>query len=285
MFYKNGNSLRTLNLDTETFEKLFPAIETMAIEQGALGDCYLVSAICDFLKNPDFKNVIYQMFEKDGDDIIVRILDAKDFPVRFKNGILQKDGNKNMNASLGVQMLEEAYKKTRALKYGTADKLSAIEGGAQLNAYKAFLPNQKAQSYMVANENQKVPSKDELLDFIQNIDETIEDLSKKVKPDLKKTGSLFGDLQYYNNEDLKQKIAQYESIKRSCFEDIDSLDCYHNVSQDGLLEKLIESIDSGCIVSLGSKQDGEWLNRAKLVHSRHAYSVLGIDKMLKQFLS
>ncbi len=64
LFCKSQNRLLKLDIDNETFDKLFPEIESIALSQGENGDCYLISAIYDFMKNPSIRAKIYQMFQK-----------------------------------------------------------------------------------------------------------------------------------------------------------------------------------------------------------------------------
>ncbi|MCD7779165.1 MAG: hypothetical protein LUH05_00645 [Candidatus Gastranaerophilales bacterium] len=62
--YRTGTEDIPVKMSKETFETLFPPVETMALSQGQLGDCYFVSAVYDFLKNPQAKGIIYSMFEE-----------------------------------------------------------------------------------------------------------------------------------------------------------------------------------------------------------------------------
>lgn len=281
LFYRTDVGLDKLNLSKETFEELFPPIETFALGQGQLGDCYLVSAIFDFIKNPKARGKLYQMFSSKGDDIIVTIPDAKEFPITFSKKLLKKDGEKNINASLGVQMLEDAYRQTRALKYGTANKMTMIEGGKQANVYRAFLDKKNVLFY-TSDENCKKETEKELQNLliyrrcdIDYYKERYKGISKK--PNMTSTEKF----EYLRDQEYLKKINKAEAQERSLLESLSNLGNTNNVIEDDLLKKLIEFANNkNYLVSIGTKQGGIF-DINKLICGEHAYSVLGADTVNK----
>lgn len=275
LFYKTRDELIELQLSKPAFEKLFPEIETMAISQGKLGDCYLISAIYDFIKNPNARGKIYQMFSQDGDDIIVTIPDAKEFPIRFSRAILNKQ-KENVNASLGIQLLESAYSETRALKYGTANKMTAIAGGLQLNVYNALLGKHIANLYYA---DDFCIGRVDLEKLIKVIGEHIEKNKKDVKGITELGDTVFERLANVEEQELLAFIAGLEAKQRSLFERKNILsNVYDNISADELLQKLINTPLDENLVSIGAKNDVDIAYKDKLICGRHAYSVLKVDK-------
>lgn len=280
LFYRLDNELKPLNISQENFEKLFPPIESMSFSQGQLGDCYLVGTINDFMTNSNARVKLYKMFEQDGDDIIVRIPDAKEFPIRFSKQVLEQDGQKNINASLGIQMIEDAYKQTRSLKYGTANKMTAIEGGMQSDAYNALLGSKNAQTYLVSTNDIARPKKEELLQKIKEIQEDILSYKKEIKniKDMKDDDTLLGHTNYLLNEVKKEKLNTLEATERQMYESLETIDNYHIVDSEDLIKKLLQySKDKKFMISAGTKQ-GDYFDKDKLIHGGHAYSILGVDK-------
>ncbi len=284
IFYKNKNEMTLLKMDRETFEELFPPVQTMALGQGQLGDCYLVSAIFDFMKNPTAKGLIYQMFEQNGDEITVTIPDAKDFPIKFSKKEFLTNKNQQVNASLGIQMLEEAYSKTRSLKYGTTDKITAIEGGTQFGVYDALLGQKVSNGFYLSDDSdRKPPTREEILEDITEIEACIEKLKKEIK-DIKysKDMTLCEQTDYFINEDKKRNLRTLEALERMFFEDMEAtLDNIHMVSSGELLETLVKyGNDDNYLIALGTK-NGDDLDKDRLICGKHAYSVLGVDEKNK----
>ncbi len=275
LFYKNKDELVELNLSAETFEQLFPEIETMALGQGELGDCYLISAIYDFIKNPNAKGKVYQMFSEDGDDIIVKIPDAQDFPIRFSKKILTENGEQKVNGSLGIQMLEDAYSQTRALKYGVVNSITTIEGGNQMNVYNALLGTKNSGIWTTSDIPIRTP---------QEIDEEIAQLAKQIQEkkstikNLQDSNDISEHLEYLREQESIDSINKLQAIERMMHEEKTDLVNYHQISESELLERLLDTSLDGNLVSIGTKCD-EWLNKDKLIHGRHAYSVLNVDKL------
>lgn len=261
-----------------------PPSETYAISQGNLGDCYLVSALFDFIRNPHLRGKLFSMFEENGDDIKVTIPDAKEYPVMFKNGALKKDGNKNINGSLGIQMVEDTLRETRSLKYGTSNDITSLTGGNQIQVYNALLNNNGVALYG-SNPNFKAKTKEELKDNIDFLTKYIESLEETYKERLKdietyKLHLLIRPTQYQSwvesAEEILEKIAKCKANIRSANENLSAIGSKHSVDSDELFNKFLKyGKDDNYVVSLGSKK-GVY-NPDKSIYGNHAYSVLGID--------
>lgn len=286
LFYKDRVRLSKIDLEVETFNKLFPKVETMALSQGQLGDCYLVGAIYDFMKNPHGRKEIFQMFSQDKDDIIVTIPDAKEFPIRFSNKVFLKDGEKNINAPLGIQMLEEAYKQTRALKYSTSSKMTSIEGGDQMRVYNAFLGKKDAKSYFysVKTKESKTSCPDEIEYDVEKIGKEIEDLKSIVK-NLKDSDSYWAHMDYLLDRETIERINRLEALQRCLYEYDEQEDNYEILNNnDEMLDRLLKLSNSpfcNYIISLGTKRGDDWFDKSKLIDSAHAYSIKSVDKKAK----
>jgi len=280
VFYRDDNELKKLDMDIETFRELFPPLETMAVAQGQNGDCYLVSAIVDFIKNTNARGKIYQMFSQDGEDIVVTIPDAKEYPVRFSKKVVEKDGEKNIRASLGVQMLESAYSKTRALKYGTADKLSAIEGGNQCDVYNALLGKTKTQIYIADPDIELWNSEEEIAQEQSDIARKIEEQRRKIK-NLEDKDTLCGHFDYVLDQEQINRLNELEAYQRMLCEDMKTMQNTHKVSQDELFDMLMEVDLNSNLVSVGTKTGknmGHCYSKDRLIYGGHAYSIRSIDK-------
>jgi LysM repeat protein len=124
MYVNDGGHLTKLELSKETFEKLFPIGTRHKIEQGALGDCWLVTSMGALMDSPKGRASIYKMFSQEGKDILVKFPNQEGI-IRFKNGKLNNlaprsiymdgfkpkmgVGNSHVKASKGLRMLEQAY--------------------------------------------------------------------------------------------------------------------------------------------------------------------------------
>ncbi len=275
LFYRSKDDLVELSLSPETFERLFPEIETMAMGQGNLGDCYLISAIYDFIKNPNARGKIYQMFSEDGDDIVVKIPDALNYPIRFSKKLLSANDEKKVNGSLGIQMLEDAYSQTRALKYGVANSVTSIEGGNQLDVYNALLGNNNSRIW--TTDAAIVRSPEEIDREINVITAQIQEEKSKVK-NLHDSEQLLSHLKYLNEQDTIKRISRLEAYQRMLHEEKLSSCNYHTVDDFELLQKLLNTSLDDNLVSIGSSGN-DWFDKDKLIHGAHAYSVLNVDRV------
>ncbi len=262
-----------IKMSKETFETLFPPVETMALSQGQLGDCYFVSAVYDFLKNPQAKGIIYSMFEEKNGDIIVTIPDCKEYPVCFPKKILKKEGKKNVGAALGIQMLEDAYKQTRSKKYGVENQMFILEGGNQVRVYDAFL-NNKNSAFYYTGDNLELKT-DEIEKEIKDIENKIIELEKKpgYNDDKDKADKTLLEQAFYLLEQKRLgKIQEYTAIKRSLSEELEtSEEKFHGVNEEELLNILIEeSRDKSNLISVGSKFSDDCTDEERLLYPSHA---------------
>lgn len=280
LFCKCDDALAALDFDEKIFKELFPPVQTLALEQGELGDCYLVAAIYDFIKNPKGRTIIYQMFEQKGDDIIVKIPDAKRFPIKYSNKKIVKDGRKNINAPIGIQMLEDAYRQTRSLKYNTADKMTMLEGGVQKNVYDAFIDKRRARCY---KSNLEVPGKEVITEELFEISKELAEL-KKVNLKERQLSDDMSTVQSFTINKQQQnlnKIKRLESLQRSLTELLETIETNHGVGKESFRYWVLKfAKDKNNIISAGTKQ-GYVLDRNKLIYGSHAYSILSINEANK----
>lgn len=111
-----------LDMDRDTYYSLFPPLQQYCTNQGALGDCYFISAVLDAsMNNPKAKVEFLKMFRQDGNDIIFENkfsdnlelgFELDNFPaeIRFKNAQKRTyTGQKGLAGSIGMQIAEQAY--------------------------------------------------------------------------------------------------------------------------------------------------------------------------------
>ncbi len=116
----NGSPVR-LKISKEAFENLFPPLGNVAFKQGNIGDCWFVSTLENLMDKPAGRVAVYNMFEQQGDDILVRFPGSQD-AVLFNKGQLAYNGRGPAIQSAegsdfsalagtpkGVQMIEQAY--------------------------------------------------------------------------------------------------------------------------------------------------------------------------------
>ena len=101
----NGKPVK-INMDKQTFEKLFPAGSSFA-QQGNLGDCWLISTLENLMDKPAGRKLLYSMIRQDGDDIYVKLPNSTK-EVKFTNGEVVKS-KYQMAGAPGLKMIEQAY--------------------------------------------------------------------------------------------------------------------------------------------------------------------------------
>ena len=79
MFVKTVNGYEKLKMDSEMYEKLFPAIERYALAQGDIGNCHLMAAMDSILKNPEGRIEFYKLFEQVGKNKVKCTLHDPDY--------------------------------------------------------------------------------------------------------------------------------------------------------------------------------------------------------------
>ena len=193
MYVNDGGHLTKLELSKETFKALFPIEERHKINQGGLGDCWLVSSMGALMDSPKGRASIYKMFSQDGNDILVKFPDS-DEPIRFKNGKLNNlapvsmwmDGYKpqigfgdgHVSASKGIRMLEQAYSIHRNDGYGNANikdkdiqdiffmnkQMKRLKGGWQTEAIGNIVGEDHVVIRSASNEKEYMRLVDECID-------------------------------------------------------------------------------------------------------------------------
>jgi len=106
----DDNSSVQLEMDSDTYLKLFPPVERFSACQNNNGDCFFLSAVNSIMENPTTRATIYSCFTQEGKDVTVHLPDG-DTPVKFKNGELEKGYNKELYTSgpMGMKLLEQMY--------------------------------------------------------------------------------------------------------------------------------------------------------------------------------
>lgn len=95
-----------LNISREKFDDLFGHSQYFALRQGNIGDCWFLSAIDGLMNSNAGMAFIYNLFEQDGEDILIKFPKSKQ-KIRFKNGELGK-ADSGLVAPKGIKMLEQA---------------------------------------------------------------------------------------------------------------------------------------------------------------------------------
>lgn len=130
IYIKSGDEYsRQLDMDADTYLKLYPPVERYASAQGGNGDCYLLSSINAVMENPYARPALLDCFHQQGKDVMVQ-LPGKDTQVVFKNGALplNSDIEKYTEGPTGMKLLENAYGKTfEADKYAEYKQVVADE--------------------------------------------------------------------------------------------------------------------------------------------------------------
>ena len=176
----NGRPVR-LKISKEAFENLFPPLGNVAFRQGDIGDCWFVSTLENLMDKPSGRVSVYQLFEQQGDDILVRFPGSSD-AVLFNKGLLAYNGRGPAIQSAegndfsamagtpkGVQMIEQAYAVHR-LKEGARayDANSSITDISKLTDTSTLLKRMQSGT-----------EKEALLDLLGNCD--VEITRDKVK--------------------------------------------------------------------------------------------------------
>lgn len=130
IYVKSGDDYsRQLDMDADTYLKLYPPVERYASSQGGNGDCYLLSSINAVMENPYARPALLDCFHQKGNDVVVQF-PGKETQVVFENGQLPKgtDIEKYTEGPTGMKLLEHAYGKTyEADKYAEYKDVVAEE--------------------------------------------------------------------------------------------------------------------------------------------------------------
>lgn len=130
IYVKSGDDYsRQLDMDADTYLKLYPPVERYASSQGGNGDCYLLSSINAVMENPYARPALLDCFHQKGNDVVIQF-PGKETQVVFENGQLPKgtDIEKYTEGPTGMKLLEHAYGKTyEADKYAEYKDVVAEE--------------------------------------------------------------------------------------------------------------------------------------------------------------
>ena len=108
LYVRSGiDEFNALKISKEKFDDLFPPAKSSAFQQGATGDCWLVSSIDNTLDYPKGRAAIFKRFEQVGDDIYVQLNGSE--KVLFPKGLLFDPNGSAITGAKGVRMLEQAY--------------------------------------------------------------------------------------------------------------------------------------------------------------------------------
>jgi len=122
LYVNDSGTMVKLKISQKTFERLFPLELRFNTKQGNIGDCWLISAIENFMDSPSGRAKIYQLFEENGKDITITFPPKKgyasaiatfkisdEFKVSFPNGAPFDALGKQISGCDGLKMLEQAY--------------------------------------------------------------------------------------------------------------------------------------------------------------------------------
>lgn len=146
---RENNQLVKLNISLQTYFNLFPRQDRFGTQQGALGDCWLISTMDVLMSSPTGRSKLLQLFsEKDG-TVYVTLPNKEAIP--FKEGKPISTDNsifaKHADACTGIRLLEEAVafvcsgKKVEDIS-SLADlnkMMNSIVGGQEERGFKLLL--------------------------------------------------------------------------------------------------------------------------------------------------
>ncbi len=104
---QNGNAVE-LQLSKEKFEELFPLMERFKIEQGQIGDCWLISGIDNFMGNPSQRVELYKLMRQQGNDILIKYPNSRN-ELRFVNSEVYNSHGDLCSGAKGVKMFEQSF--------------------------------------------------------------------------------------------------------------------------------------------------------------------------------
>lgn len=147
LYVNDNGTMKPLKISAEKFKELFAYDELFNTYQGRLGDCWLVSAINGMVESPNGRAKLYQMFEEDGNDILVKMSGTKntglfdfnsskklqqkgsrEYTIRFKDGEIRYGKTySGMDGAKGLQMVEQAYALQRMHKDAFFGRFSGVK--------------------------------------------------------------------------------------------------------------------------------------------------------------
>lgn len=272
LFCKNKNDITPIKLSKETFLKLFPPLETLALSQAEIGNCYFISAVFDFLKNENARNVIFSMFEETENEIIVTIPDCKNHPVKFPQKTIKSKPFKHIYGAVGIQMLEKAYCKTRSKMYDIDDSTEILNYGNQRQIYNSFLNSQNAISFQDETVEYEFTCEENILEELEEIEEDIKLLKSALKDK-----KVFDAYYFSSRTQILEQLKEHYSMIRSLNADFGNMDKIFQTSIDELLDIVINHANNpDFLISISSRPEIKPENKKGII-SAHAYSILKVD--------
>ena len=134
----NGKPVE-LRISKEKFDDLFPPYSSVNMEQGSLGDCWLISALDNMMDLPGGRIAIYKMLVQKGDDILVVFPKNTYEAIKFPHGEVIDASGHQCRAAKGLQMIEQAYAVHRFGRY--TSNTSQITDMAQLTNIEMVMSN------------------------------------------------------------------------------------------------------------------------------------------------
>lgn len=83
LYYNSGQELIKIELDEKTFRDLFPVSMQNRLQQGSIGDCWLISTFGALMDSPVGRGQIYKLFKQKGNIISVKLPDMEE-PIQFE---------------------------------------------------------------------------------------------------------------------------------------------------------------------------------------------------------
>lgn len=266
MYYKSKGGLKRIHLTPETFQKLFPKLQTMVPVQNNSNDFYVISSIAAIMSNPKTRGNIFDSFKQIGSHVLVTIPDTPKKSIIFKNAQLL-NRQKLMNSSLGMQMLESAYYQTRAKKYETLSLYGASEGGRCLPVLSAFL-REGGQDIQIAHRFLNY-TREGLMAENKCIENTLKPLKEK--------GFIVS-----KSRTSRTYIRELDQTRRTNLEILEHYDDLRLISRENFLDRLLECADMENYIA--TVDTGDLENYPRQLLSNHSYRLKGVDEARKQLI-
>ena len=261
LFINDGNEMIEWKMTKEKYLELFPPVQRFMNEQGAIGDCYLVSPLGGIMHNPKTRVKLYQSFEQNGNDINVTVKGYEEYKGTrtFKDGqIIFDNEKKHLEGCKGLQMYEQAYAYV-AFRSKNEDPLLKLNDKTDKASLMRRLKG--GHDYIVHSE---------ILN-IDNMGAFIGEKNDKIK--------IRQEYKYIDKEDTNKLILVNKTDKYSIAKTKDDYDNEKELEND-----LIKLNSGDFLIGFSVSDEGddfETLEKKYDLFTRHAYSVVGYDKETK----
>ena len=132
LYYNSGNELIKIGLDENTFKDIFPSSMNHRINQGSIGDCWLISTFGALMDNPVGRGQIYKLFSQQGDIISIKLPDAQT-PVQFKREKIGEIKIKDKQGNIKT-ISNYSYKILSAENIKTDESINIVHGNLNKNS-------------------------------------------------------------------------------------------------------------------------------------------------------